>query len=166
MHFNVTLEGMTIDEIIAFTKTLDGTLAVIPTPGDGSPEIAWGDTFLYYAPDGQMPQHTQPYATIVTKNYPDDERSDLDQPGAFRVNIAVAATIFRDLIGCDPRQTTAGYDYAASDTIRPHPVYGKLGWVAIVNPGPATQDTVRQLLARAHDAAKSRFDDRRRRTRR
>lgn len=113
-----------------------------------------GDTFLYYAPDGQMPQHTQPYATIVTKNYPDDEDSDLDRPGAFRVNIAVAKTIFCELIGYDPRETTDGY--AASDTIVPHPVYGRLGWVAIVNPSPATQGAVRQLLAGAHDAAKSR----------
>ena len=151
---------MTIDEIIAFARTLDGTLAVTPTAGDGSPEIAWGDTFLYYAPDGQMPQHTQPYATIVTKDYPDDERSGLGRPGAFRVNIAAAKATFRELIGCDPRETTDGHDYAASDTIVPHPVYGRLGWVAIVNPGPATQGLVRELLAGAHDAARSRFDRR------
>jgi hypothetical protein len=159
-HFNVTLEGMTIDDILAFARTLDGTLAVTPSEGDGSPEIAWGDTFLYYAPDGRPPQHTQPYATVVTKDYPDDERSGLDRPGAFRVNIAVSKTIFRELIGCEPRETTVGYDYAAPDTIVPHPVYGLLGWVAIVNPGPATHVTVRQLLAGAHDAAKRRFDRR------
>ena len=72
-----------MDEVIEFVKSFDGTLAVIPGPGDGSPEIAWGDAFFYYAPDGTMPKATQPFATIVTKNYPDDGRSCLDRPGSF-----------------------------------------------------------------------------------
>src|SRR5690606_14238046 len=87
-HFNVTLELMTIDEIIGYLTTLDGVLPLRPGPGDGSPEIAWGDTFFYYAPDGEVPARTQPFATIVTKNYPGDERSQLDRPGNFRLNIS------------------------------------------------------------------------------
>ncbi|WP_313546200.1 DUF6194 family protein [Leifsonia aquatica] len=37
----------------------------------------WGDTFCYVAPDGQVPPNTQPYATIVTKDYPEDTLSAL-----------------------------------------------------------------------------------------
>jgi hypothetical protein len=49
---------MTIDDILALVKSLDGTLAFTPTPEDGSPEVAWGDTFFYYAPDGKIPETT------------------------------------------------------------------------------------------------------------
>ena len=103
-HFNETLEHMTIEEIIAFVEDLDGTLAVRPGPDDGSPEISWGDTFLYYAPDGVMPTTTQPFATIVTKDCPGDERSRLDRPDAFRVNIAAGKEAFSDWTGHAPRE--------------------------------------------------------------
>lgn len=41
--------------------------------------------FLYYAPDGVVP-NGQPFATVVTKDYPGEPSSDLG-PGVFRVNI-------------------------------------------------------------------------------
>lgn len=37
----------------------------------GGSTPAWGDAFFCYAPDGVTPRMTQPYGTIVTKNYPD-----------------------------------------------------------------------------------------------
>jgi hypothetical protein len=43
----------------------------------------------------------------------------------------------------------------------PHPVYGSLGWVAVVNPGEHTTDAVLQLLRDAHHAARARVDRRR-----
>ena len=150
---------MTIDEIIDYVRTLDSSLAVTAAAGDGSPEIAWGDTFIYYAPEGEMPAHTQPYATVVTKDYPDDRDSDLDQRGAFRLNIAVSKSGFRDLFGREPRQV-GDDDYAALDTVFPHPVYGQLGWVGIVNPGPKTERVARDLLASAHQAAAGRSERR------
>ncbi len=60
---------MSIDEIIAFVDAMEGVLILKPQPGDGSPEISWGDVFFYYAPDGVVPK-SQPFATIVTKDYP------------------------------------------------------------------------------------------------
>ena len=57
-------------------------------------QIAWGDTFFYYAPDGVVPSATQPFATIVTKNYPGDETSRLDRPDVFRVNMAAGREEF------------------------------------------------------------------------
>jgi Family of unknown function (DUF6194) len=53
-----TLGAMTIDEIISFVDGLDGVLTLRPGPGDGTPEIAWGDTFFYYSPNGVIPQTT------------------------------------------------------------------------------------------------------------
>ena len=109
---------------------------VAPAPGGDFPELAWRDAFFYFAPDGQLPQHVQPYGTIVVKNYPDDTACDLDAPGRWRVNIHVARATFRGTAGGEgARSLTRPRDYTAADTVLPHPVYGALGWLAVVNPG-------------------------------
>lgn len=151
---------MTMDEVIEFVKSFDGALAVIPGPGDGSPEIAWGDAFFYYAPDGTMPKATQPFATIVTKNYPDDERSCLDRPGAFRVNVAAGKPAFVEWTGHQPGEPAADIDPSVDDSVFAHPVYGSLGWLAVVNPGPSTTQATRDMLRKAYELARSRYERR------
>lgn len=152
---------MTQDEIIAFVAGLDGTLAFRPAPGDGSPEISWGDTFFYYAPEGTVPGAGQPFATIVTKDYPGDEGSRLDRPGAFRVNVAATKETFRRWIGHEPREPVGReVDPDAADTVIAHPVYGTAGWLAVVNPGPRTDQAVRELLLAAYHRARSQHERR------
>ncbi|WP_055478321.1 DUF6194 family protein [Sphaerimonospora mesophila] len=152
---------MTIEEIIGFVDGLDGVLTFRPAPGDGSPEISWGDTFFYYAPDGVMPTATQPFATIVTKDYPGDEASRLDRTDAFRVNISAGREAFLRWTGHAPREPApAEVDPGASDTVIAHPVYGGLGWLAVVNPGPRTESATRELLRTAHRLARSRYERR------
>lgn len=148
---------MSIDEIIEFLGTFDGVLVLRPGPGDGSPELAWGDTFFYYAPDGEIPARTQPFATIVTKNYPGDERSRLDRPGTFRLNISAGTELFTQWTGRAPRDAeTADTDPSVTDTVLAHPVYGKAGWLAVVDPGPRTEEPIRELLHAAYERDRSR----------
>lgn len=151
---------MSIDEIIEFIETLGGVLTLRPEPGDGSPEIAWGDTFFYYAPDSKVPTTTQPFATIVTKDYPDDDGSRLDRPGAFRLNISAGRDAFIRFTGHDPRTPVSGADPSMVDTVLAHPVYGSAGWLAVVNPDTRTADSVRELLRTAHDRACARYQRR------
>lgn len=152
---------MTMEEIISFVAGLDDVLALTPEPGDGTPEIAWGDTFFYYSPDGVVPQATQPFATIMTKDYPGDDKSELDRPEAFRVNVAAGKETFVRWTGHSPRDS-AEYtdDPSASDVVIAHPVYGSLGWLAIKNPGERTDETLRELLHTAHQLARSRYERR------
>jgi hypothetical protein len=149
---------MSVDEIIEHVEGLGGVLTLRPGPGDGSPEIAWGDAFFYYAPDGVVPK-TQPFATIVTKDYPDDTRSRLDRPDTFRVNVHAGTEAFTHWTGHSPREPAAG-DPSVPDTLFAHPVYARQGWLAVVNPGPRTGATVRDLLRAAHDAAHTRYERR------
>ncbi|KOG30399.1 DUF6194 family protein [Streptomyces resistomycificus] len=149
-----------MEQIIATVRGFDGALVVVPGPGSDAPELAWGDAFFYYAPDGRMPLNVQPYGTIVTRNYPDDTASDLDPPGRWRVNIHVDRATFRELTGEEPRLLSRRRDHAAADTVLPHPVYGELGWVCVVNPGENATDVVVRLLRDAHDASRARFDRR------
>jgi len=153
-----TRESTTMDEIIDFTAALDGVLTLRPGPGDGSPEISWGDAFFYYAPDGTVPVRAQPFATVVTKDYPGDSASRLDRPGAYRVNIAVGkAELARRAPESDPPAP-------ADDTLIAHPVYGAAGWLAVTNPAGRTAAATRELLRAAHRAARARHERRARPT--
>ena len=145
---------MSMEQIIATVRGFEGALVVVPEPGGDFPEIAWGDAFFYYAPDGRMPRATQPYGTIVTKDHPEDSASDLDPPGRWRVNVHVGRAALPELLG-------GPYDLAAADMVLPHPVYGPLGWICVVNPGERTTGTVVRLLREAHEAARARAARRR-----
>jgi hypothetical protein len=159
------LEHMGVDEIIKFLDSLGGVLTLRPAPGDGSPEISWGDTFFYYAPDGVVPKATQPFATIVTKDYPDDEGSGLNRPDTFRLNFLAGKEAFISWTGHEPREPTARHvDPSVADTVIAHPVYGSLGWLAVVNPGTRTETAIRELLRTSHRLARVRYQRRARST--
>lgn len=167
---------MSATEIVAFVSGWQHVLAFTAAPDDGTPEIAWGDTFFYYSPDGKMPEATQPFATIVTKNYPGDESSQLDREGAYRVNIhpskrsfaAFAQTKAEAQAEADAQAQAkteataeAGADVtAAVDRIFTHPVYGSLGWLAVINPGEHTLATTRELLREAYELDRTRYERR------
>ena len=151
---------MTRDDIVAFVIGLGSVAAQTAADGDGSPDIAWGDTFFYYSPGGSVPAATQPFATIVTKNYPGEESAGLDRPGAFRVNIAAGRELFTEYTGHAPRDTPSATSETGEDTVTAHPTYGSQGWLAVVNPGTQTDAAVRDLLRHAWDAARGRFERR------
>lgn len=97
-----------------------------------------------------------PFATLVT-NDEYDQASDLSRPNVFRLNVGVSKETFRSLFGGGPeRQGEAagsGHDFTALDRLMPHPVYGKMSWVCVLNPSEATFKRVQELLAEAYDRA-------------
>lgn len=150
-----------MDEIIDFTAGLGGVLTLRPAPGDGTPEISWGDAFFYYAPDGTLPKTGQPFATVVTKDYPGDATSRLDRPGAYRVNIAAGQEeLAHRTTGRTGDSDNADDTDDADDTVIAHPVYAAAGWLAVVNPAGRTAEDVRQLLCTAHRLARARYERR------
>lgn len=138
---------MDIQQIIETVRGFDGALAVVPD-SDPYPELAWGDAFFYFAPDGVMPERTQPYGTITTKDYADDTAFLLG-PDRFRVNIHVGRDKTAELSDADAQPTDA-------DAFLLHPLYGAMGWVCVVNPAASTASQVLALLRAAHDAARAR----------
>jgi hypothetical protein len=150
---------MTHDEVIQYVESdLEGTLVVVASEENGAPEVAWGDTFFIYDPDRAIPPEKHfPYATVVINDYPGfDEYSNLARPGVFRVNVWVGRGTF-------DAQTVAGdqpVDHSVFDRVTPHPVYASQGWLSIVNPGPETDATVKELLAEAHERARARYEKR------
>lgn len=108
-----------------------------------------------------MPGNRQPYATIVTKDYPDDTESRLTDDDRWRLNVHVGSAVFTELLGYPPEQIeSSGVDYSTTDAFLPHPLYGAYGWVCIVNPGSATVTRALQVLRLAHLADRRRVERR------
>lgn len=152
---------MDMNQILLAIRAFDGVLELAPLPGSKDPEVSWGDHFFYYAPDGEVPRNRQPYATIITKNYPGDEASQLDDEGRWRLNIHVGTDLFVELLGYRPAEIDeSAVDYSTTDTFLPHPLYGAYGWVCIVNPADATTERALAALRVAHQADKQRGENR------
>jgi hypothetical protein len=119
--------------------------------------VASGDTFFMVDPGDQLP-----FATLVTSDDEYDNFSNLSRPGVYRLSIGVSPGTFRSLIGSstvdtgDDGDAVSGHDYTVLDQFMPHPVYGKMFWICVLNPSPATFDAARPLLAEAHDRARGR----------
>jgi hypothetical protein len=129
-----------------------------------------GSRFFFYNPDPSAPpDHQFPFVTLVTSDRY-DPFSNLDRPSVCRLNIGVGKQTFRALFGVPERPPGAtgaddggpsfiGYDFTALDQVMPHPVYGRMYWVCVLNPSAETFATkVRPLLAEAYAMAVSKYD--------
>lgn len=111
-------------------------------------QVADDNTFFFHNSDNKFP-----FATLVTKDSEFDNASNLDRPGVFRLNIGVGKETFHALFGATD---TAAIDYTALDRLMPHPVYGKMYWVSVINPSDRTFETMKPLIAEAHSLAAAR----------
>jgi len=107
-----------------------------------------GNSFFFFRGDRKLP-----FATLVTNDMY-DQFSDLDRPSVFRLNVGVTKETFERVVGRDAMD--AKHDFAAFDRIMPHPVYGRMHWVCVLNPTEGTFQTVKSLLNEAFDLAAKR----------
>lgn len=150
--------GLTENDIIEFVTRLPGVVSITASKAAAAPEAAWGDTFFYYDPEGDLPAARRfPFATIVITDYEGfDTASNLNRPGVFRLNIGVGRTTFQDLVGYPPSahaEHHTRFDYSGLDQLVPHPAYAAQAWISILNPGEATTALARSLLVDAHARA-------------
>jgi len=118
-----------------------------------------GNAFFFYEPSGETPpDHRFPFATLVANDLY-DQFSNLDREGAFRLNVGVSRQTYEGLFGAKAARSdtadsaTANYDFTALDTIVPHPVYGSMFWVCVLNPSAETFEAIKPLLAEAYARA-------------
>lgn len=147
---------MTHDEIIQFAAALPGVTVETASEASGAPQVAWGDSFIYYDTEpGLPPDRRFPFATIVINDYPGwDDFSNLSREGVFRLNVNVGRERFQSLMGYPPAEFAehqADPDYTALDTLVPHPTYGQQAWISIVCPGSRTSDLARSLITEGRD---------------
>ncbi len=126
--------------------------------------VASGDSFFFYNPDSSIPpDHRFPFVTLVTSDI-NDPFSHLNRPSVFRLNIGIGKQTFHSLFGdpatlpsisaADSGEISRDYDFSALDQLMPHPVYGRMLWVCVLNPSDETFETnVRPLLTEAYEMA-------------
>lgn len=126
------------------------------------PMSSWGETAFFHNPCRQLPRGVY-FATLKDKDGDNDRTSRLHRPGVFRLSIGVGTSAFRTLFGPPPARPAAGgvvdtgHDFSALDTLMPHPVYGWMSWMCVLNPGVDTFESVKPLLAEAHALAVVKF---------
>lgn len=85
-----------------------------------------------------------------------DRVSNLDRRRVFRVHIGVGKQTFQTLFGTEGRRAES-YDVTALDTLMPHPEYAAQSFIYVLNPGDATAQQVRALLAEAYERSVERY---------
>ena len=145
-----------IEDVHRFiTSTLDGV----------NPVSAWGETAYFYNPGGVLKRGTY-FATIKDKDGDNDRASGLDRDGIWRLNIGIGSQAFLAMFRHKPARPAKGgviegpWDFTEIDRIMPHPVYGWMGWIAVLNPGAATFETCKPLITAAHQRAADSFSKR------
>ncbi len=128
-------------------ETFDGTSVV----------TAAGNSFFFYDQDNKVP-----FATIVTNNEYDDV-SGLDRPSVFRLNIGIGKQTYGTLFETatadgEEIEPGRGCNFTELDRLMPHPVYGRMYWVCVLNPETATFEAVKPLLAEAYEIAVKKFE--------
>jgi Family of unknown function (DUF6194) len=111
-----------------------------------------GNSFFSYDPGHDLPadQGFLPFATLVTNDL-SDQASDLERQGVYRLNIGLRKKTFQSLFGAQSPDISP--NFTVLDQLMPHPVYGQMFWVCVLNPSDATFETVKPLLAEAYEQA-------------
>lgn len=115
------------------------------TESFGGVEVVEAMNALFFFFD---PKHMFPFATLVTTDE-HDQASNLSRPGVFRLNIGVSKSTFRRIFSPSDEQS----DFTALDRLLPHPVYGGMYWLCVLNPSQATFERIKPLLAEAYQMA-------------
>ena len=137
-------------------ETLEGTVLI----------ESWGEKGIFYNPDNLLKRGVY-VLTIKEKDGKNDQGSYLNRDGVYRVNIGLRKASFQKMFGSVPARPAAGqvvdmeYDFTTLDKILPHPVYGWMGWISILNPSEETFAQMKPLIQEAYEFSKEKFERRR-----
>ena len=137
----------------ALLERFPGTIAV----------DAWGETSLFYNPGRMLPRGVY-FATVKEKDGENDRASNIDREGVFRFNVGTSKPLFLERFGPPPPRPGKGqaiegeWDFTKLDTITPHPVYGWMSWVSVLNPSAQTLEEMDDMIEAAFLKAKTAFD--------
>ncbi|MDD9908241.1 MAG: DUF6194 family protein [Ahrensia sp.] len=119
---------------------------------------AWGETSFFVNPGRALPSGAY-FATIKQKDGDNDRASALDREAVYRLNFGPGRRAFEELFGSPPARPGKGkiiegdYDFKALDVIMPHPIYGWMSWMCVLNPSRRTFELCQPLLYFAHAKA-------------
>lgn len=127
------------------------------------PKASWGETSLFYNLGKMLPNGVY-FCTIKEKDGENDKASRLDRPGVYRLSIGVSKSSYEKLFGARPARppkggiVSTGHDFSAIDELMPHPIYGWMSWVQILNPSELHFTKILPLISEAHRSAVIKFN--------
>ena len=126
---------------------------------------AWSETTFFYNPEHLFARGTY-FATIKEKDGDNDKASNLDRSGIWRLNIGIPKQLFLQHFGNPPKRPAKGqaivgpWDFTEINQITPHPVYGWMSWISVLNPTAETFEICKPFLREAHKKAQAAFTKR------
>jgi len=127
------------------------------------PKPSWGETSLFYNPGRLLPNGVY-FCTLKEKNGENDKASGLDREGVFRLSIGITKETFEKHFGSRPKRPPKGgvinatHDFTAQNELMPHPIYGWMSWVQVLNPSAPTFESLLPLITEAHENAVIKFN--------
>jgi hypothetical protein len=127
------------------------------------PKSSWGETSLFYNPGKLLPNGVY-FCTIKEKNGDNDKASNLDREGLYRLSIGVSKESYESLFGTRPKRPSKGgiidteHDFTECNILIPHPIYGWMSWVQILNPTETVFSELLPLIKGAHSSAVLKFN--------
>lgn len=118
-----------------------------------------GDFFYMYRDEEKFP-----FATIVTSDNDYDSVSNLNRTGFYRINIGIDKATFQHLFASIQSKpgiggyVDSGIDFTEEDKLFPHPFYGTMYWVSVVNPSEGTYPQLKTFLDYAYAKAKTSYE--------
>lgn len=128
---------------------------LVSTYADVVPKMSWGETAFFVNPGGKLPSGSY-FVTIKEKDGDNDKASNLDRDGVFRLNFGPGRKAFEKHFGTPPVRPAKGgviegpWDFTKLNRLMPHPVYGWMSWMCILNPEKSSFEALTELLDSAH----------------
>ena len=123
---------------------------------------AWGEQSFFYNPDRRLPRGIY-FATLKDKDGENDKGSNLDREGVFRFNFGIGKSSYKEILGNIPARPAAGgvvntgHNFTELNKVLPHPVYGWMSWVCVLNPDKAMIQKLEPLLNESYDLAVKKY---------
>lgn len=117
---------------------------------------SWGETSLFYNPGNTLPNGVY-FCTIKEQNGKNDQASNLDGPGVFRLSVGITKKTYEKIFGCRPKRPTkggivdTGHDFSALNEVMPHPIYAWMSWIQVLNPTESTFNSLMPLILEGYN---------------
>ncbi|QOP45659.1 DUF6194 family protein [Sulfurimonas paralvinellae] len=127
------------------------------------PKSSWGETSFFYNPNKALPNGVY-FCTIKEKDGDNDKASYLDRDNVFRFSIGISKQSFQNLFNNKFKRPAKGdiiessFNFKELDLITPHPIYGWMNWICILNPTKESFDDIKDFLDESYGLAVEKFD--------
>lgn len=122
----------------------------------------WGERGLFYNPEGLLPKGVY-IMTFKEADGDNDRASHINRGGIYRINLGISKESFKRIFGEIPTRPSAGgvvstgHDFQELNQITPHPVYGWMSWIAVLNPSVETFNILKPIIAESVKLAHGKY---------